>query len=222
MPRPPEGVSRAKAQFMREFVAALTAPPGNLMPAPGHAPLLREGASLRCADCHPGKDYDAKLPGDELGEDALERFRMDREGFMVPLMEKWVARLNKRHADRLAKEVTCADCHAVDPRDDGARRATFAPLMAAFVKALTEPPGNSDPATTWRPLLKSGESLSCAACHGREMELAPAPPSTGPVADRAFMIRLMERWVRELNRRTKDKLVKAVGCIDCHEIDPRK
>ena len=98
----------------------------------------------------------------------------------------------------------------------------FAPPMAAFVKALTEPPENSDPATKWRPLLKAGESLECATCHGKEMELAPAPPSTGPVADRAFMIRLMERWVRELNRRMKDNLVKAVGCIDCHEIDPRK
>lgn len=141
---------------------------------------------------------------------------------MIPIMEKWVERLNKRHMDRLAKEVTCLDCHAFDPRDEVAQRAAFAPLMDAFVKALSEAPANMDPAKAWKPLLKPGAAVTCASCHGEGKELAPAPASTGPLLGREAMIRLMERWVRELNRRAGDQVVHAVGCIDCHEIDPRK
>jgi hypothetical protein len=109
----------------------------------------------------------------------------------------------------------------VDPRD-AAQVAAVAPLMDAFVKALAAPPANRNPAKAWKPLLKPGEAVSCASCHGEEMKPAPASASTGLEEDRAFMIRLMERWVHELNRRMQGRLVKAVGCIDCHEIDPRK
>lgn len=217
-----EDATFAKVHFMRKFVAALTEPPGNLMPSPSYAPLLKEGAApIRCTDCHKSMDVEAKIATDP-GDEAVQRFRMDPEGFMIPLMEKWVERLNKRHKDRLVREVTCTDCHAVDPSDDKARLVTFRPLMAAFTDALTEPPRNASPAKGWKPLLKAPAPVSCGACH-RDSRVAP-PPSAVSAAepDRTFMIRLMERWVRELNRRMKDRLVKAVVCTDCHEIDPRK
>lgn len=223
----------AKVHFMRKFVAALTEPPGNLMPALDYEPLLNEGAvPIRCADCHtdPSLDMEAMIANDP-GDEAVQPFRMQRRRFMIPLMEKWVGRLNKRHGDRLRKEVTCTDCHAVDPRDDEARNATIPPLMIRFVKALTGPPENADPAQGWKPLLKDPKTTSmlCAVCHGEvgasmERNLAaldgPEPPEA--VENHAFMVNLMERWVRELNKRMKDRLVKAVACTDCHEIDPRK
>ncbi len=216
---PRESLRAPKAHFMPTFVAALAVPPANLMPAPAYASLLKEGAAVpRCADCHAGKDYDAT----EWPDVDPQPFRMDRN-FMVPLMEKWVARLNKRHAGRLRKEVTCTDCHAIDPRDE-AYRATIAPLMGRFVSALTAPPRNANPAKGWKPLLKAPEAPSnlCAVCHVDGREAPPDSRSGAPEPDRAFMIRLMERWVHELNRRMKDRLVRAVGCTDCHEIDPRK
>ncbi len=219
-----ESESAAKVHFMRKFVAALTEPPENLRPSPDYAPLLKQGAApIGCADCHKSMDIAAKLATDP-GDEAAQPCRMDRNGFMVPLMEKWVARLNKRHADRLRKEVTCKDCHEEDPRDtDTSMRI----LMQQFVRALESPPENLNPAKGWKPLLK-GTGMSCATCHGEagaEMErnlttFHGPPPAIA--SDRAFMIRLMERWVRELNRRAKDRLVKAVVCTDCHEIDPRK
>jgi len=215
-----DDASPAKVHFMRKFVAALTAPPENLMPSAAYAPLLKEGAPpIGCVDCHKSMDVEARLSTDP-GADAAQPFRM-RRNFMVPLMEKWVARLNKRHADRLRKEVTCADCHTIDPRDEG-YRTTIAPLMGRFVGALTTPPQNANPAKAWKPLLRAPEAPSnpCAACHGDDREAPPASARTR--LDRALMVRLMERWVHELNRRMKDRLVKAVGCIDCHEIDPRK
>ncbi len=230
---PGEESSFAKVHFMRKFVAALTEPPRNLMPKPAYAPLMKEGAApLRCADCHTDKsiDFEAMI-GSDPGDEAVQSFRMKRKGFMIPLMEKWVARLNKRHADRLRKEVTCTDCHAVDPRDDEARFATFPPLMIRFVKALKEPPQNENPAKGWKPLLKDPRtpSMLCAVCHGQtgatmEQNLGDLdrPPPPEALSNRPFMINLMERWVRELNRRMKDRLVKAVSCTDCHEIDPRK
>jgi hypothetical protein len=225
--------SFAKVHFMRKFVAALTEAPQNLMPSPGYEPLLKKGAAMiRCTDCHtdPSLDMEAMIANDP-GDDAVQPFRMRRRGFMIPLMEKWVARLNKQHGDRLSKEVTCLDCHAQDPRDDAARNATLPPLMIRFVKALKEPPQNDNPAKAWKPLLKDATTASmlCATCHGQigtsmEKNLAsldgPVPPEAK--SNRAFMIRLMERWVRELNKRAKDQLVKAVACTDCHENDPRK
>ena len=225
--------SFAKVHFMRKFVAALTEPPKNLMPSTDYAPLMKEGAAaLRCADCHTDQsiDFEGMISADP-GDEAVQPLRMQRRGFMIPLMEKWVARLNTRHADRLRKEVTCTDCHAVDPRDDEARFAVIPPLMIRFVRALKEPPVNQNPAKGWIPLLKdpSAPSMLCATCHGQtgaamEKNLASfdRPPRPEALANRAFMINLMERWVREVNRKMKDQLVKAVSCTDCHEIDPRK
>jgi hypothetical protein len=225
--------SFATVHFMRKFVAALTEAPANLMPSPGYEPLLKTGAAMvRCADCHtdPSLNMEAMIANDP-GDEAVQPFRMRRRGFMIPLMEKWVARLNKRHGDRLRKEVTCLDCHAMDPRDETALNATMPPLMIRFVKALKEPPRNDNPAQGWKPLLKdpASPSMLCATCHhdvGAEMQRklasldGPVPPEAE--ANRAFMIRLMEMWVRELNKRARDLLVKAVVCTDCHEVDPRK
>ena len=39
--------------------------------------------------------------------------------------------------------------------------------------------------------------------------------------DRSEMVKLMERWMRQLNRHGRMRLVKAVRCVDCHETDPR-
>jgi hypothetical protein len=93
--------------------------------------------------------------------------------------------------------------------------------MIRFVEALGQRPRNEDPAKGWRPLLRNPAPVPCALCHGSGM-VTSAPDRAGPKPDRTSMIRLMERWVRELNRRAKDRLVKAVACVDCHEIDPRK
>lgn len=220
----------AKVHLMRKFVAALAETPENLMPQPRYEPLLKPGAAMiRCADCHRDAtlDFEGMIASDP-GDEAVQPFRMRRRDFMIPLMEKWVARLNRDHADRLRKEVSCLDCHAEDPRD---RNATMPPLMIRFVKALREPPRNDNPASGWKPLLKapSSTSMLCADCHGaygeameRNLAALVGPEEPGGRRNRAFMIRLMERWVRELNKRARDKLVKAVVCIDCHEIDPRK
>jgi len=223
----------AKVHFMREFVAALTELPKNLMPAVDYEPLLKEGAAeIRCADCHTDKSLNMEgMIANDPGDEAVQPFRMQRHGFMIPLMEKWVARLNKLHADRLRKEVTCTDCHAIDPHEDEALNATIPPLMIRFVKALREPPENPNPAEGWKPLLKdpSTTSMFCGVCHGQvglSMEKnidaldGPEPPEVDE--NPQFMINLMERWVRELNKRMKDQLVKAVSCTDCHETDPRK
>lgn len=107
----------------------------------------------------------------------------------------------------------------------------MAARMHAFSQALTKPPQNSDPAPGWQPLLKDarpGERM-CALCHGdsgTRMEhalddgsLVPAGPASEP--SREEMIALMERWMRELNRHGRDRLAKAVHCLDCHETDPR-
>jgi len=223
----------AKVHFMRKFLAALTEQPQNLMPAADWKPLIKEGAApLKCADCHDPSslNIEALIEADP-GDEAVQPLRMRRRGFMIPLMEKWVARLNERHADRLTKEVTCADCHDQDPRDDEARNATIPPLMIKFVRALKEPPANENPAPGWKPLLKDPgtSSMLCATCHGQigasmEKNLAAleGPPSAEAQENHQFMVNLMERWVRELNKRAKEQLVKAVVCTDCHEVDPRK
>ncbi|HEX5137030.1 MAG TPA: hypothetical protein VFY93_08670 [Planctomycetota bacterium] len=227
-PHGSEGIEKSIAtiHFMREFVAALTDRPDNLLPNPGYEPLLKTGAAMiRCADCHtdPSLNMEGMIASDP-GDEAVEPFRMRRRGFMIPLMEKWVARLNKMHADRLRGEVTCLDCHAQDPRDD----AMMPPLMIRFVKALTAKPQNKNPAQGWKPLLKESAAVSCGTCHGQtgaamEKNLAsldgPAPEAA---ENHGFMVKLMERWVRELNKRAKDQLTKAVVCTDCHDVDPRK
>jgi hypothetical protein len=226
--------SFATVHFMRKFVAALTDAPANLMPSPAHESLLKKGAAMiRCTDCHKDTSLNIEaMIANDPGDEAVQPFRMRRRGFMIPLMEKWVQRLNKQHGDRLTKEVTCLDCHAQDPRDDALRNATMPPLMIRFVKALKEPPQNDNPAKAWKPLLKdpSSPSMLCATCHGSDIGGAmqrnlaeldgPVPPEAKQ--NREFMIRLMERWVRELNKRASGLLVKAVACTDCHEDDPRK
>lgn len=228
-----EGIEKSIAtiHFMQKFVAALTSKPDNLMPAKDYEPLLKTGAAvIKCADCHtdPSLNMEGMIASDP-GDEAVEPFRMRRRGFMIPLMEKWVARLNKMHADRLRGEVTCLDCHAQDPRDDAARNATIPPLMIRFVKALSSKPENENPAQGWKPLLKESASVSCGTCHGQigaamEKNLASldGPVPAEAEENREFMVKLMERWVRELNRQAKDQLVKAVVCVDCHDVDPRK
>jgi formate-dependent nitrite reductase cytochrome c552 subunit len=224
----------AKIHFMKQFVAALTSVPGNSMPNPDYEPLLADPSNpIRCDDCHDpattGLDMNAMMRADP-GSEAVEPYRRDPR-FMIPLMQNWVARLNKLHADRLVKPVTCADCHAIDPSDFEKRLRVFPPLMVSFVNALREPPENKNPASGWKPLLKNpdAKTMHCAKCHGEtgvklEQNLSRFDLSRpDDYADnRAFMIQLMEAWVRRVNRDMKDDLVKAVTCIDCHETDPRK
>jgi hypothetical protein len=56
------------------------------VPNPSYAPLLKEGATLRCADCHASKDYDTRFATDPNVDPGP--FRLDRKEFMIPLMEK--------------------------------------------------------------------------------------------------------------------------------------
>jgi len=227
-------MSIAKVHFMKKFVAALTTPPQNMFPAADWKPLVKEGADpIRCADCHDPNvlNLEAMIRQDP-GSEAVERFRRARRGFMIPLMTKWVQRLNTRHADRLEKPVTCTDCHAIDPRDDETRFRVLPPLMASFVSALKKPPTNKNPARDWKPLLKdpATDSMLCSVCHGRsgammERNLAQLVEPGRPekyADDKAFMVNLMERWVERLNREASHLLTKAVVCRDCHDTDPRK
>jgi len=113
----------------------------------------------------------------------------------------------------------------------GVDERAMVPRMHAFTRALTEPPSNGDPAPDWRPLLRDAESreLLCSMCHGDsgvrmeraigEGELALDPPP-GELESKQ-MEALMERWMRQLNRHGRERLVKTVHCIDCHETDPR-
>lgn len=221
-----------KVHFMKKFVAALTGTPENMQPNPGYAPLLKDVSKpLRCASCHTDTSLDMdKMKRADPGAAAADPYRRQPR-FMIPLMEAWVGRLNKLHADRLTKPVTCTDCHAIDPRDGEKRLRVNAPLMVKFVKALKTKPENKNPATNWKPLLKDpkAKSMLCAVCHGNvgvamerklgELELErPAEFAD----NRDFMIHLMERWMKRLNRDAAFLLVKPVACIDCHETDPRR
>jgi len=110
---------------------------------------------------------------------------------------------------------------------DAAERA-MAARMHAFVRALGEPPANAHPATHWRPLAR--EPVRCATCHAEEGERMERRIASGdlpvdrpaPALDHDAMVRLMERWVRRLNREAAPVLHKAVVCLDCHETDPRR
>jgi hypothetical protein len=106
----------------------------------------------------------------------------------------------------------------------------MAARMHAFSRALTNPPGNPDPAPEWRPLLRDAdpEEVLCSVCHGDSgiaMERAIANGALrieeSPAAEKPEMVELMERWVHQLNRHARDRLVKAVRCVDCHASDPR-
>lgn len=103
---------------------------------------------------------------------------------------------------------------------------SMAPRMHAFVSALSERPGNADPAKQWTPLLT--EPVRCATCHdnGARMEADIADgelavESSQPL-EHEKMVKLMEKWVRQLNRKADHLLRKAVVCLDCHDSDPRR
>jgi hypothetical protein len=221
--------SVAKVHFMKKFVAALTSLPTNHWPNPGYKPLLKEGATVRCVNCHDqsGLNVEAMIQMDP-GEEAVARYR-NAPMFMIPLMVKWVDRLNKQNADKLAEPVTCTSCHAIDPREAW---DVLPPLMVNFVSALKEKPKNGNPAANWKPLLKdpSTSSMLCATCHGAiggrmEQNLAQltAKGRNPKYADnKALMIDLMERWVEKLNKSAGGLLTKAVVCLDCHDTDPRR
>ncbi|MHC4134366.1 MAG: hypothetical protein ACYS0K_05220 [Planctomycetota bacterium] len=225
--------SFAKVHFMKKFVSALTERPENMFPNPEYQPLVKEGGSpIVCANCHdPAKLNMEAMKKNDPGHEAVEPFRRMRRGFMIPLMEKWVDRLNKRNAANLRKAVACTDCHLFDPRDDRTRFSVLPPLMIRFVKALKARPTNQNPAANWKPLLKDPNTpaMLCSVCHGdsgKRMEQSVGqfdkPPPKEYAQNKAFMVNLMERWVERLNREAKPYLVKAVVCLDCHDSDPRQ
>jgi len=221
--------SAAKSHFMKKFVKALTEPPENKWANGKYKPLLKDASNpLACANCHDPEKYNVEgMKAMDPGHHKVQRFR-ENPNFMVQLMRKWVARLNQLHADKLTKRVECADCHAIDPAESW---AVLPPIMARFTAALTQKPRNNDPAPGWRPLLKdlSKGVKNCALCHGEigvQMEkqaeqFLEKPHADRYVDDKAFMIKLMERWVKRLNTSAGDKLAKKVTCTDCHADDPR-
>ena len=107
----------AKVHFMKKFVAALTSTPQNRQPATTYKPLLKQGMSVDCAGCHDSKDLNMEgMKKLDPGAPAVEKYRKDSR-IMIPLMQNWVARLNKLHGDKLTQKVTCTTCHATDPRE---------------------------------------------------------------------------------------------------------
>ncbi|MHC4932857.1 MAG: hypothetical protein ACYTGV_11775 [Planctomycetota bacterium] len=223
------GQSIAKVHFMKKFVKALTEPPQNKHPNPAYVPVLRDPKNpLRCASCHdPSKVDMERMMSLDPGPEKVEPYRQNPQ-FMFRLMDNWVSRLNKRHADKLVEPVTCTTCHAVDPRETF---QVFPALMNSFVLALKSKPTNKDPASGWKPLLKdpAEQSMLCAVCHGdvgTKMEQSlPKMSLTRPekyADNKDFMVHLMEEWVEELNTKASSMLTKAVVCRDCHETDPRR
>jgi hypothetical protein len=240
--RPAEGAEAeiAKVHFMKKFVAALRSPPENAKPNPRWtSPLADSGDPIECRHCHDATqfDFDAMQANLDPGREAVEPYRRDRS-FMVPLMERWVERLNERNAERLRGVVTCTTCHAEDPRGAAEavrREEVYAYFMRSFLRALEERPGSMrEPAERWRVLVKEPGSAAvrCSTCHAdasglgldaRYLGAAAARPPRPEAfaADRAFMTKLMERWVEKLNHEAASALVKVVVCRDCHERDPR-
>ncbi|MHC4225699.1 MAG: hypothetical protein ACYSUN_17045 [Planctomycetota bacterium] len=223
------GQSIAKVHFMKKFVKALTEVPQNRHPNPAYVPVLRDPKNpLRCANCHdPAKVDMERMMKLDPGPEKVEPYRHAPQ-FMIPLMTKWVARLNKRYGDKLVNPVTCTDCHAVDPRE---KNKIFPPLMNSFVSALKRRPTNKNPASNWKPLLKdpSEKSMLCAVCHGdigtameRNLPNMNLSRPAKYADDKDFMVQLMEEWVEELNTQGSAMLTKAVVCRDCHETDPRR
>ena len=217
---------------MKKFVAALTSVPQNKGPATGYKTLVEQGQSITCAGCHDPSQFNMEgMKSMDPGAAAVDKYRKNTQ-VMIPLMEKWVARLNKLHADKLVEKVTCTSCHEIDPRNQMARIRTYIPLMTSFVKALREKPTNKNAASNWKPLLKpeAGQSMLCATCHGETGKAMEANlprfkdfPRPAKYADnKAFMAHLMERWVKRVNRDLSDLLVQPVTCLSCHETDPRR
>jgi hypothetical protein len=224
--------SAAKAHFMKKFVAALTDTPQNMQPNPEYKRLLKDGESLTCAGCHDPNQFNIEgMKAMDPGTEKVDHYRKSPR-FMWPLMDKWVKRLNKVHAGKLVKPITCTDCHAIDPRNMEERIRVYPALMVSFVKALREKPVNKNPAASWKPLLKpeAGESMLCATCHGEktgkalENNLSRYDLSRpAKYADnQAFMVHLMERWMKRANRALGKVLVKPLTCLSCHDTDPRR
>jgi len=221
----------AKVHFMKKFVAALTTTPLNMQPATNYAPVLKKGVTLDCAGCHDPNEYNMEgMKRADPGAEAVDKYR-ENPNAMVPLMQNWVARLNKLHGDKLTHKVTCTSCHAIDPRDGAERIKVYAPLMTAFVNALRQEPTNKNAASNWKPLLKpaAGKSMLCANCHGRTGQVMeanlPSYPKERPAKyadNKAFMVHLMERWMKKANREMSELLVQPLKCLDCHESDPRR
>lgn len=103
-------------------------------------------------------------------------------------------------------------------------------FMKKFVAALTEVPRNAHPNPAWRPLLREGaEPIRCADCHDpakidmeRVKEQDPGAEAVQPFRqDIDFMADLMEKWVNRFNERHQERTGRAIGCTDCHAVDPR-
>ncbi len=101
-------------------------------------------------------------------------------------------------------------------------------FMKKFLAALTTTPKNNWANPAWKPLLKADQTLQCADCHDSgdiNMEamkgMDPGPEKAEPYRDNPrFMIGLMKNWVKRLNNKHRDKLVRNVTCTDCHRYDP--
>lgn len=223
--------SMAKVHFMKKFVAALVTKPENAHPSASWTPLVKDPASpIRCSDCHdPNKIDVERMMSNDPGNDAVAPFRR-KPMFMIPLMTKWVEKLNRLHAGRLRKEITCTDCHAIDPRE---KNEVYPYLMQRFVRALSDrPTTNKEPSSRWKPLLKepAAGAVRCSTCHtgptGPVMDKnflqGDLPRPTKYVDDHALMVEIMDDWVETLNRTAGDSLTKVVECSDCHETDPRR
>ena len=118
---------------------------------------------------------------------------------------------------------------SMSPEDRLKRQAATVHFMKKFVSALRELPENRFPATGYESLLKEPEKpFGCAQCHDPDALDLDKMQAMDPGADavepfrqnRAFMIGLMQKWVRRLNDAHGDKLVKPVTCTSCHAVDP--
>lgn len=222
----PEG-QFAKIHFMKKFVAALTSRPQNAHPNPTwESPLKDASVVVQCSDCHKSGDLDFnKMREMDPGAEKVDRFRHAPQ-YMIPLMQKWVERLNRELGPRLKAPVTCTTCHAVDPNE---KFEVYPALMVRFVAALYEKPKNKEPASRWQPLVKDagGKAVKCSTCHastpGMDRMMGADLPRPAKYADNhAFMEEMMTYWVERLNRDAGPLLTKVVVCGDCHETDPRK
>lgn len=230
--------SMAKAHFMKKFVAALVATPQNRKPNPEwRSPLKDPSQPVSCADCHDPRVLNIEgMKAADPGSEAVEPFRKD-PAFMIPLMKKWVERLNVRHGERLTGIVTCTTCHEEDPSGSAGERQEramrYAYFMTTFLRALKEKPTtNREPAEQWKPLLTEAgaEALRCSTCHAGTsiarmdglMKQPPLPRPEAAARDKEFMVDLMEKWVEKLNQEAAPHLRNAVTCLDCHDRDPRR
>jgi len=219
--------SIARIHFMKKFVAALTSKPQNAHPNPAWKSPMKAGAApIQCTDCHKSPDLDFnRMREMDPGAEAVNRFRHAPQ-FMIALMEKWTAKLNREMGDRLTGPVDCTTCHAVDPHD---KFQVYPAFMTRFVRALYEKPQNKEPASRWAPLVKDPAStpVKCSTCHEGltamdRMMGQDLPRPEKYATNHAFMEELMTMWVEELNSKLGPLLTKVVVCGDCHETDPRK